>query len=63
MGDHYDKRTINMLVLELNANIANHDTDRALDNSARLFGFMLGRIGAMQTQLDILCDSKNNALR
>lgn len=55
MGTTYDKRTINSLVMELNANIVSHNTDKALDNSAKLFGFMIGRIGIMQAQLDLMC--------
>ncbi len=55
MSTTYDKRTINSLVIELNENIARHNTEKALDNSCRLFGFMLGRIASLQTQLDLLC--------
>lgn len=62
MAEHYDKRTINSLVMELNANIACHNTEKALDNSCRLFGFMLGRIGVMQVQLDQLCKKSDTFL-
>lgn len=51
----YDKSTINSLVLDLNSCITSGDTEKALDTSARLFGFMLGRIGVMQLQLDQIC--------